>query len=146
MDSGEADRDDVKQRKMKWEAVRRAKLDWAGWPRKCGGRKMSRPILDTEAGQSGVYRKYPGGYHKAWYAKVGLQRVAKSRVQETLDWLDKDYLAIKDEFETKQEDLESVVNPILIKICQCLDGRRSTGHDSCIAGTKVFAPWSCEDW
>merc|ERR1712166_849300 len=31
-------------------------------------------------------------------------------VQETLDWLDKNQLAEKDEFETKQKELEGVVN------------------------------------
>ena len=43
-------------------------------------------------------------------------------VQETLDWLDKNQLAMKDEFETKQEEPESVVNPILSKICQDAGG------------------------
>jgi len=35
-------------------------------------------------------------------------------VQETLDWLDKNQLAEKDEFEAKQKDLEGVVNPIMM--------------------------------
>jgi heat shock protein 1/8 len=43
----------------------------------------------------------------------------ESAVQETLDWLDKDknQLAEKDEFETKQKELEGVVNPIWMKVC-----------------------------
>merc|ERR1712217_183593 len=39
-------------------------------------------------------------------------------VQETLDWLDKNQLAEKDEFEAKQKELESVVNPIMMKVYQ----------------------------
>ena len=40
-----------------------------------------------------------------------------SAVQETLDWLDKNLLAEKDEFEAKQK-LEGVVNPIMMKVYQ----------------------------
>merc|ERR1711862_1046544 len=36
-------------------------------------------------------------------------------VQEALDWLDKNQLAEKDEFEAKQKELEGVVNPIMMK-------------------------------
>merc|ERR1711957_779642 len=39
-------------------------------------------------------------------------------VQETLDWLDKNQLAEKDEFEAKQKELEGVVNPIMMKVYQ----------------------------
>ena len=35
----------------------------------------------------------------------------ESAVQETLDWLDKNQLAEKDEFEAKQKELEGIVNP-----------------------------------
>merc|ERR1712040_10603 len=34
-------------------------------------------------------------------------------VQDTLDWLDKNQLAEKDEFESKQKELEGIVNPIM---------------------------------
>merc|ERR1712096_126511 len=37
-------------------------------------------------------------------------------VQETLDWLDKNQLAEKDEFEAKQKEIEGVVNPIMMKV------------------------------
>merc|ERR1712241_1595906 len=37
-------------------------------------------------------------------------------VQETLDWLDKNQLAEKDEFEGKQKELEGIVNPIMMKV------------------------------
>merc|ERR1712018_299868 len=43
-------------------------------------------------------------------------------VQETLDWLDKNQLAEKDEFEAKQKELEGTVNPIMIKVCQAAGG------------------------
>merc|ERR1711985_157529 len=43
-------------------------------------------------------------------------------VQETLDWLDKNQLAEKDEFEGKQKELEGVVNPIMMKVYQAADG------------------------
>merc|ERR1711907_354270 len=36
-------------------------------------------------------------------------------VQDSLDWLDKNQLAEKDEFEAKQKELEGVVNPIMMK-------------------------------
>merc|ERR1719455_48679 len=39
-------------------------------------------------------------------------------VQEALDWLDKNQLAEKDEFEAKQKELEGVVNPIMMKVYQ----------------------------
>merc|ERR1712194_762562 len=43
-------------------------------------------------------------------------------VQETLDWLDKNQLAEKDEFEVKQKELEGVVNPIMMKVYQAAGG------------------------
>merc|ERR1712008_221778 len=46
----------------------------------------------------------------------------ETAVQETLDWLDKNQLAEKDEFETKQKELEGVVNPIMMKVYQAAGG------------------------
>merc|ERR1711982_114577 len=43
-------------------------------------------------------------------------------VQETLDWLDKNQLAEKDEFEGKQKELEGTVNPIMMKVYQAAGG------------------------
>merc|ERR1719353_1975335 len=43
-------------------------------------------------------------------------------VQETLDWLDKNQLAEKDEFEAKQKELEGVVNPVMMKVYQAAGG------------------------
>merc|ERR1712153_164832 len=43
-------------------------------------------------------------------------------VQEALDWLDKNQMAKKDEFETKQKELEGIVNPIMMKVYQAAGG------------------------
>merc|ERR1712003_239401 len=43
-------------------------------------------------------------------------------VQDTLDWLDKNQLAEKDEFEAKQKEIEGVVNPIMMKVYQAAGG------------------------
>merc|ERR1712209_260639 len=43
-------------------------------------------------------------------------------VQDALDWLDKNQLAEKDEFEAKQKELEGVVNPIMMKVYQAAGG------------------------
>merc|ERR1712117_585935 len=43
-------------------------------------------------------------------------------VQDTLDWLDKNQLAEKDEFEAKQKELEGIVNPIMMKVYQAAGG------------------------
>merc|ERR1712196_255319 len=43
-------------------------------------------------------------------------------VQESLDWLDKNQLAEKDEFEAKQKEVEGVVNPIMMKVYQAAGG------------------------
>ena len=37
-------------------------------------------------------------------------------MQEVLAWLDKNQMAEKDEFEARQEELEGVVNPIMMKV------------------------------
>merc|ERR1719482_473703 len=43
-------------------------------------------------------------------------------VQDALDWLDKNQLAEKEEFESKQKELEGVVNPIMMKVYQAAGG------------------------
>ena len=42
--------------------------------------------------------------------------------QEALDWLDRNQLAEKDEFEAKQKELEGIVNPIMMKVYQAAGG------------------------
>merc|ERR1712070_209405 len=50
-------------------------------------------------------------------------------VKEALDWLDKNQLAEKEEFEAKQKEVEGVVNPIMMKVYQAAggDGEMPTG-------------------
>merc|ERR1712087_507376 len=43
-------------------------------------------------------------------------------VQDALDWLDKNQLFEKDEFEAKQKEVEGVVNPIMMKVYQAAGG------------------------
>merc|ERR1711948_174220 len=43
-------------------------------------------------------------------------------VQDALDWLDKNQLAEKEEFESRQKELEGVVNPIMMKVYQAAGG------------------------
>merc|ERR1719174_1800553 len=50
--------------------------------------------------------------------EAGDKEKVEKAVQETLDWLDKNQLGEKDEFEAKQKELEGVVNPIMMKVYQ----------------------------
>merc|ERR1712224_1041282 len=51
----------------------------------------------------------------------------EAAVQEALDWLDKNQLAEKDEFEARQKELEGVVNPIMMKVYQAAGGAPEGG-------------------
>merc|ERR1711865_580479 len=51
----------------------------------------------------------------------------EAAVQECLDWLDKNQLAEKDEFEGKQKEMEGVVNPIMMKVYQAAGGGGDMG-------------------
>jgi len=42
----------------------------------------------------------------------------EAAVKEALDWLDKNQMAEKDEFEAKQKEVEAVTNPIMMKVYQ----------------------------
>merc|ERR1719363_51876 len=46
----------------------------------------------------------------------------EAAVQDALDWLDKNQLAEKDEFEAKQKEIEGIVNPIMMKVYQAAGG------------------------
>merc|ERR1711953_433880 len=46
----------------------------------------------------------------------------EAAVQEALDWLDKNQLAEKGEFEAKQKRSEGIVNPIMMKVYQAAGG------------------------
>merc|ERR1712188_284341 len=51
----------------------------------------------------------------------------EAAVKEALDWLDKNQLAEKEEFEAKQKELEGVVNPIMMKVYQAAGGAPDGG-------------------
>merc|ERR1712013_812350 len=53
---------------------------------------------------------------------AGDKEAIEKAVQDALDWLDKNQLAEKDEFEAKQKELEGVVNPIMMKVYQAAGG------------------------
>lgn len=44
------------------------------------------------------------------------KKTIEDKIKETLDWLDRNQLAEKEEFEAKQKDLEGVCNPIMMKV------------------------------
>merc|ERR1712039_448207 len=46
----------------------------------------------------------------------------EAAVQDALDWLDKNQMAEKDEFEAKQKEIEGIVNPIMMKVYQAAGG------------------------
>merc|ERR1712021_34207 len=54
--------------------------------------------------------------------EAGDKEKIEQAVQDTLDWLDKNQLAEKDEFDAKQKELEGVVNPIMMKVYQAAGG------------------------
>jgi L1 cell adhesion molecule like protein len=50
------------------------------------------------------------------------RQTVEKTVQETLDWLDRNQLAEKEEFEHKLKELEGVCNPVLMKAYQAAGG------------------------
>jgi len=48
----------------------------------------------------------------------GNKEKIEAAVTETLNWLDKNQMAEKDEFVAQQKDLEHIVNPIMMKVYQ----------------------------
>merc|ERR1712194_655089 len=54
--------------------------------------------------------------------EAGDKEKIEQAVQDTLDWLDKNQLAEKDELDAKQKELEGVVNPIMMKVYQAAGG------------------------
>ncbi|CAE8650711.1 unnamed protein product [Polarella glacialis] len=47
---------------------------------------------------------------------------AERAVEETIQWIEKNQLAEKDEFEAKQKELEAIVNPVMVKVYQSEGG------------------------
>merc|ERR1711896_49571 len=54
--------------------------------------------------------------------EAGDKEAIEKAVQDGLDWLDKNQLAEKEEFEGKQKEIEGVVNPIMMKVYQAAGG------------------------
>merc|ERR1711862_738739 len=54
--------------------------------------------------------------------EAGDKEKIEAAVEDALEWLDKNQLAEKDEFESKQKEIEGVVNPIMMKVYQAAGG------------------------
>merc|ERR1712036_68063 len=54
--------------------------------------------------------------------EAGDKEKIEKAVQDALDWLDKNQMAEKDEFEAQQKEIEGVVNPIMMKVYQAAGG------------------------
>merc|ERR1712061_723711 len=54
----------------------------------------------------------------------------EAAVKDALDWLDKNQLAEKDEFEAQQKALEGIVNPTMAKVYQAAGSDMSGGMPS----------------
>merc|ERR1711998_812477 len=52
----------------------------------------------------------------------GDKEAIEAGVKDALDWLDKNQLAEKEEFDAKQKEVEAVVNPIMMKVYQAAGG------------------------
>lgn len=50
------------------------------------------------------------------------KKAIETAIQDALDWLDKNQLAEKEEFEAKQKEVEAIVNPIMMKVYQAAGG------------------------
>merc|ERR1712107_577799 len=72
--------------------------------------------------------------------EAGDKEKIEKAVQDTLDWLDKNQLAEKDEFEGKQKELEGVVNPIMMKVYQAAGGAPEGGPEGGMPGGMGGAP------
>lgn len=55
------------------------------------------------------------------------KETAEKAIKETLDWLDKNQLAEKPEFDSKMKDLEAICNPIMMKVYQAGGGNSEGG-------------------
>jgi len=54
--------------------------------------------------------------------EAGDKEKIEEAVKETLEWLDKNQMAEKDEFEAKQKEIEAIANPIMMKVYQAAGG------------------------
>merc|ERR1712107_49361 len=69
--------------------------------------------------------------------EAGDKEKIEAAVQDALDWLDKNQLAEKDEFEAKQKELEGVVNPIMMKVYQAAGGGADGGMPDMSGGAPT---------
>eukprot|EP00439_Symbiodinium_sp_Y106_P053338 s911_g7.t1 len=97
------------------------------------GRAQEKLPAEDEANKLRIEAK--NGLQNYWFTMRNTLNEIESAVQETLDWLDKNQLAEKDEFEAKQKELEGIdefeakqkelegiVNPIMMKVYQAAGG------------------------
>lgn len=54
--------------------------------------------------------------------EAGDKEKIQKAVSEALDWIDRNQLAEKEEYEEKQKEIEAVVNPIMMKVYQAAGG------------------------
>merc|ERR1712164_75487 len=54
--------------------------------------------------------------------EAGDKEKIEEAVKEALDWLDKNQMAEKDEFDAKQKEVEAIANPIMMKVYQQAGG------------------------
>merc|ERR1712127_119061 len=72
--------------------------------------------------------------------EAGDKEKIEKAVQDALDWLDKNQMAEKDEFESKQKEIEGVVNPIMMKVYQAAGGGGEAGMPDFGAGGGAPPP------
>merc|ERR1712183_592328 len=96
--------------------------------------RLSQAEIDRMVSEAEKYRAEDEQNRAKIEAKNGLENYCftmrntlheekiEKAVQDTLDWLDKNQLAEKDEFEAQQKELEGVVNPIMMKVYQAAGG------------------------
>merc|ERR1712154_602262 len=72
--------------------------------------------------------------------EAGDKEKIETAVQEALEWLDKNQLAEKDEFEGKHKELEGIVNPVMMKVYQAAEGSATHGGFGGAAPTGAGGP------
>merc|ERR1711861_30273 len=93
--------------------------------------RLSQADIDRMVSEAEKYAAEDEANKQKIEAKNGLENYCYSMrntlseeklLQETLDWLDRNQTAEKDEFDAKQKELEAVVNPIMMKVYQSAGG------------------------
>jgi len=73
--------------------------------------------------------------------EAGDKEKIEQAVADALEWLEKNQLAEKDEFEAKQKDVEQVVNPIMMKVYQAAGAGAGGGEGMPDVGSMGGAPF-----